>query len=58
MNHIDPEGDLELGHCRTRCAACTRAADAGEMTERELRSYGLVLLGAGINQLYSALEMI
>ena len=58
MNHIDPEGVLELGHCRTRCAACTRALDFGQMTEREMRSYGFVLLGAGINQLYSALEMI
>ena len=58
MNHIDQEGVLELGHCRTRCAACTRALDSGEMTDREMRSYGLVLLGTGINQLYNVLEQL
>ena len=58
MTHVDPEGRASLGHCRSRCAACTRALDSGKMTDREERSYSIVMLGSALTQLFDALEKI
>ena len=58
MNHVDPDGYAAKGHCRTQCALCTRLMDFGEMTEREIQSYSLVMLGSAFNQLFTALEQL